>query len=80
MSDPRYVNIGTPFVRLAEECAEVIQCCMMIERFGLPERQLKTVGYGKQSARQVIPGAAHNEPGAASNRRVTFTIDATQHF
>ena len=35
MSDPRYVNIGTPFVRLAEECAEVIQCCMKIERFGL---------------------------------------------
>jgi outer membrane protein OmpA-like peptidoglycan-associated protein len=65
--------------RLSERRADAVRR-VMIERFGLPERQLKTVGYGKQSERQVIPGAAHNDPGAASNRRVTFTIDATQHF
>jgi outer membrane protein OmpA-like peptidoglycan-associated protein len=47
---------------------------------GLPERQFKTVGYGEQSARQVIPGAQRDQPGASSNRRVTFTIDATQRF
>jgi hypothetical protein len=28
-------NIGSPFVRLAEECSEVIKVCMKIERFGL---------------------------------------------
>ena len=65
--------------RLSERRAEAVRR-VMIERFGLPERQLKTVGYGKQSERQVIPGARRDEPGAASNRRVTFTIDATQHF
>ena len=49
-------------------------------RLGLPERQFRTVGYGEQAARQVTPGAQRDQPGAASNRRVTFTIDATQHF
>jgi hypothetical protein len=28
----------------------------------------------------VTPGAQHDQPGAELNRRVTFTIDATQHF
>ena len=35
MADPRYTHIGGPFVKLAEECAEVIQTCMKIERFGI---------------------------------------------
>lgn len=31
----KYIKYGTPFVKLAEECSEVIQACMKIERFGL---------------------------------------------
>jgi hypothetical protein len=38
------------------------------------------VGYGEQQARQVEPGAKKDQPGALSNRRVVFTIDATQRF
>ncbi|MGI8496432.1 MAG: PorV/PorQ family protein [Gemmatimonadaceae bacterium] len=53
---------------------------VMVEKFGLPERQLRTVSYGKQINRQVIPGAQKDQPGAESNRRVVFTIDATQHY
>lgn len=53
---------------------------VMVERFGLPDRQFKTVGYGKQSERQVEPGARRDQPGALQNRRVTFTIDATHRF
>ena len=30
--------------------------------------------------RQVTPGARREAVGAEANRRVTFTIDATQHF
>lgn len=30
-----YIKQGTPFVKLAEECSEVIKICMKIERFGL---------------------------------------------
>ncbi len=52
----------------------------MVDRFGLPERQFKTVGYGKESERQVTPGAERDQPGAMQNRRVTFTIDATRRF
>ena len=53
---------------------------VMIERFGLPDAQLRTIGYGEQFARQVAPGARRNDFGAAENRRVTFTIDATRHY
>lgn len=53
---------------------------VMVDRFGLPERQFRTVGYGEQFERQVSPGARKNDPGALENRRVTFTIDATRHF
>ena len=35
MANARYAHMGTPFVKLAEECAEVVQSCMKIERFGL---------------------------------------------
>jgi peptidoglycan-associated lipoprotein len=40
---------------------------------GVPSSQLRTVGYGE--ARQVAPGATHNEPGAERNRRVVFVIE-----
>lgn len=53
---------------------------VMVSRFGLPAGQFRTVGYGEQPARQVVPGAEKQEPGGLLNRRVTFTIDATQHF
>ena len=33
---------------------------------------------GEQQVRQVVPGAERDDPGAQRNRRVTFTIDATQ--
>lgn len=35
MSHPEFKTIGRPEIRLAEECAEVIQALMKIERFGL---------------------------------------------
>lgn len=53
---------------------------VMVSRYGLPGRQFKTIGYGESPARQVIPGARGETSGAEANRRVTFTIDATQHF
>lgn len=53
---------------------------VMVSRYGLPAGQFRTVPYGEQRARQVTPGARKDDPGAEQNRRVTFTIDATQHF
>jgi peptidoglycan-associated lipoprotein len=53
---------------------------VMVQRYGLPMRQFKTVGYGESRQRQVEAGARRDQPGAEQNRRVTFTIDATQHF
>ncbi|GAC1515852.1 MAG: hypothetical protein NVS1B4_08070 [Gemmatimonadaceae bacterium] len=64
---------------LSQRRAEAVKR-VMVERFGLPDRQFKTVGYGKQPERQVTPGARRDAPGADQNRRVTFTIDATQHY
>ena len=65
--------------KLSKRRAEAVRD-VMVNRFGLPERQFKTVGYGKSANRQVNPGARKDEPGAEKNRRVTFTIDATQRF
>jgi outer membrane protein OmpA-like peptidoglycan-associated protein len=72
---------GTPQynIALSQRRADAVKD-VMVSRFGLPDRQFKTVGYGEQGARQVIPGAQRDQPGAQSNRRVTFTIDATQRF
>jgi len=53
---------------------------VMISRFNLPSQQFRAVGYGEQTQRQIIPGARRDDPGAQSNRRVVFTIDATQRF
>jgi|SRR6478672_10546813 len=66
-------------LKLSRRRAEAVRD-VMTERFGLPTRQFKTVGYGEQQARQVEPGAKKDQPGALSNRRVVFTIDATQRF
>jgi outer membrane protein OmpA-like peptidoglycan-associated protein len=52
----------------------------MVSKYGMPRGQFKVVGYGKQEERQVTPGARRDQPGAEANRRVVFTIDATQHF
>jgi len=65
--------------RLSLRRAEAVKQ-VMVSRYGLPAGQFKTVPYGEQAARQVAPGARRDEPGAEQNRRVTFTIDATQHF
>jgi len=65
--------------RLSLRRAEAVRD-VMVSRFGLPARQFKVVGYGEQEIRQVEPGARRDDPGAQSNRRVTFTIDATQRF
>ena len=62
-------------LRRAEAVREV-----MITRYGLPAQQFKVVGYGEQPIRQVNPGAVRDALGAENNRRVTFTIDATQRF
>ncbi|HVE77901.1 MAG TPA: PorV/PorQ family protein [Gemmatimonadaceae bacterium] len=53
---------------------------VMVSRFGLPAQQFRTVGYGEQPVRLVAPGARRADPGAQLNRRVAFTIDATQRF
>ena len=66
-------------LQLSRRRAEAVRA-VMVQRFGMPERQFKTVGYGEQGARQVNPGARRDDPGAERNRRVTFTIDATQRF
>lgn len=65
--------------RLSKRRAEAVRD-VMVSRFGLPEQQFKTVAYGEQFSRQVSPGARRGDPGAQENRRVSFTIDATQHF
>lgn len=66
-------------LRLSKRRADAVKS-VMTTRFGLPDQQFKTVGYGEQFSRQVSPGARRGAPGAQANRRVTFTIDATQHF
>ena len=66
-------------LRLGKRRAEAVKA-VMVGRFGMPNGQFKTVAYGEQKARQVQPGAQKGAMGAESNRRVTFTIDATQHF
>lgn len=38
MSDPRYVNYGTPITRLTEECGELIVALMKVQRFGWDSR------------------------------------------
>ncbi len=53
---------------------------IMVSRFGLPSQQFRPVGYGEQQVRQVAPGARNQQAGAENNRRVSFTIDATQRF
>lgn len=65
-------------IQLSKRRADAVKGYMV--QLGLPERQFKTVGYGEDAERQVQPGAAKDEPGAVLNRRVTFTIDATQRF
>ncbi|MEJ7811610.1 MAG: PorV/PorQ family protein [Gemmatimonadaceae bacterium] len=65
-------------LELSRRRAEAVKAYMV--QLGLPERQFKAVGYGDQSNRQVMPGAERDQPGANANRRVTFTIDATQRF
>lgn len=42
MSDPLYEKIGDPLTCLAEECAEVIQAIMKIQRFGIDSVNPKT--------------------------------------
>ena len=66
-------------MRLSKRRADAVKS-VMTTRFGLPDEQFKTVAYGEQFARQVTPGARRGDAGAEANRRVTFTIDATQHF
>jgi outer membrane protein OmpA-like peptidoglycan-associated protein len=65
-------------LRLSRRRAEAVKAYMV--QLGLPDRQFKAVGYGKDLERQVVPGAQRDQPGALQNRRVTFTIDATQRF
>jgi peptidoglycan-associated lipoprotein len=66
-------------LRLSRRRAEAVKQ-IMVQRFNLPDRQFRTIGYGEQFDRQVSPNARKNDPGAEENRRVTFTIDATRRF
>ncbi|HKO15992.1 MAG TPA: PorV/PorQ family protein [Gemmatimonadaceae bacterium] len=66
-------------LRLSRRRAEAVKA-VMVDRFGLPAQQFRTIGYGEQFDRQVTPGARKGDAGAEQNRRVTFTIDATRHF
>lgn len=65
--------------RLSKRRADAVKE-IMVNRFGMPSNQFRTVAYGEQFVRQVNPGARKDDPGAEENRRVTFTIDATQRF
>ena len=65
-------------MRLSRRRAEAVKAYMV--QLGMPDRQFKAVGYGEDTERQVVPGAQRDQPGAVQNRRVTFTIDATQRF
>jgi len=38
MSDPKYIDIGTPFEKLVEECGELLQAASKINRFGPDNR------------------------------------------
>lgn len=46
MADPRYKNIGSPAIRIIEECGEMIQAVCKGERFGWdsrhPDRPMQT--------------------------------------
>jgi outer membrane protein OmpA-like peptidoglycan-associated protein len=66
-------------IRLSQRRAQAVRD-VMITRFNMPAQQFRAVGYGEQVIRQIIPGARRDQPGAQANRRVTFTIDATQRF
>jgi outer membrane protein OmpA-like peptidoglycan-associated protein len=66
-------------IELSRRRAEAVRD-VMVQRYNMPARQFKAVGYGEQRERLVAPGAQRNQPGADRNRRVTFTIDATQRF
>ena len=66
-------------ISLSRRRAEAVRD-IMISRYGLPAQQFRAIPYGEQTARQVIPGARRDDPGAEANRRVVFTIDATRRF
>lgn len=57
--------------RLAQNRAEAVRAELV--RRGLPETQLRAVGYGEE--RPVVPGAAGSAFGAELNRRVVFVIE-----
>lgn len=57
--------------RLAQSRAEAVRA-ELVQR-GLPESQLRAVGYGED--RPVVPGAAGAAFGAELNRRVVFVIE-----
>lgn len=38
MAHPKYINIGTPFEKLVEECAEVLKAAAKLNRFGADNR------------------------------------------
>ena len=62
-----FVKYGTPAEKLAEECAEVIQVCMKIQRFGLDDHNpLKKV---KKTNREKIIEEMGDVENAIRNMR-----------
>ena len=64
---------GTQYnLELSRRRADAVKSYLVTQ--GIPERLVKTVGYGK--SRLVVPGAARDQNGAESNRRVVFVVES----
>lgn len=64
---------GTQYnLELSRRRADAVKSYLVTQ--GIPEQLVKTVGYGK--SRLVVPGAARDQNGAESNRRVVFVVES----
>jgi peptidoglycan-associated lipoprotein len=59
--------------QLGMKRAEAVKSYLIAQ--GLTETAVRTVSYGESRNRLIDPTATHDEPGALSNRRVTFVMD-----
>ena len=59
-------------LELSHRRADAVKSYLVAQ--GIPDQMVKTVGYGK--SRLVVPGAARDQTGAESNRRVVFVVES----